>query len=68
MKPFLIILILTTILSVSVARASQDRLTPLKLIHALPMEGAVSVRSDSLSGWLNQEDVNWDNFRLPAAD
>ncbi|MCK5119743.1 MAG: hypothetical protein KAQ78_09170 [Candidatus Latescibacteria bacterium] len=31
-------------------------------------EGAVSVRSDSLSGWLSQEDVNWDNFKLPAAD
>jgi uncharacterized protein YjiK len=39
MKLFLIILILTMILSASVATGSEDRITPLKLIRALPVEG-----------------------------
>ncbi len=30
--------------------------------------GAVLVRSDSLSGWVNQSDIIWENFRLPMAD
>jgi len=31
-------------------------------------KGAAFVQSDSLSGWVNQWDVNWENFELPAAD
>ncbi len=51
MKPFLIILILTTVLSVSVATASENRVTPLKLIHALPVEGPENNQPSGLTIW-----------------
>jgi len=50
-KPFLIILILTTILSDSVAKASEDLVIPLKLIHALPVEGPENNQPSGLTIW-----------------
>jgi len=44
-------LILTTILSDSVAKASEDLVIPLKLIHALPVEGPENNQPSGLTIW-----------------
>ncbi|MCK5119612.1 MAG: hypothetical protein KAQ78_08515, partial [Candidatus Latescibacteria bacterium] len=51
MKPFLITLILATILSASIATASEDYVTPLKLMHALPVEGPENNQPSGLTIW-----------------
>ena len=73
MKLFLIILILTMILSASVAMGSEDRTTPLKLIHALPVQGpennqpsGLTIRHDTLFAVSDKHDDTI--FRVALTD
>ncbi|MCK5118771.1 MAG: esterase-like activity of phytase family protein [Candidatus Latescibacteria bacterium] len=73
MKPWIIILIFTTALSVSVTTAAEDHVTPLKLIHALPVEGpennqpsGLTIRHDTLFAVSDKHDDTI--FRVALTD